>query len=193
MLGFRGAYRYVSSPEVFTLELTAIKRVREKYNNLLIMIPFVRSIDELVKVRKLVASEGLFESPTFKFWMMCELPINVIMIEEFINVGIDGISVGSNDLTMLLTGTDRDNELVASEFDERSPALSWSLRRVIKACNKHGVTASICGQAASTYPELVEKLVKYGITSVSVNPDAVSKTRKIIYDAEKEVAKGKTK
>lgn len=190
MLGFRGAYRYIASPEVFNLELQAIKNVREKYNNLWLMIPFVRSPEELSKVRRLVAAEGLFASTTFKFWMMVEIPVNVVMIEDFIKVGIDGVSVGSNDLTMLVTGTDRDNSEVAKAFDERSPAVLWSLRRVIKRCKKHGVTVSICGQAPSTYPELVHKLVKYGITSISVNPDVIGKVRHTIYEAEKEVARG---
>lgn len=192
MLGFRGAYRYISNPEVFNLELQAIKKVREKYTNLNLMIPFVRSPEELKNVRRLVAAEGLFDSVTFKFWMMVEIPINVIQIDDFIDVGIDGISVGSNDLTMLLTGTDRDNAQVASSFNERAPAVLWSLRRVIRHCNARGVTSSICGQAPSTYPELVQKLVKYGITSMSINPDAVNKVRKTVSDAEKEVAKGKS-
>jgi len=188
MLGYRGAYRYINDPEVFNLELQAIKRVREKYNNLRLMIPFVRSPEELAKVRRLVAAEGLFESPTFKFWMMVEIPINVILIDKFIDVGIDGVSIGSNDLTMLVTGTDRDNATVAKDFDERSPAVSWALKRVIRHCNKRGVTSSICGQAPSEYPELVKKLVKYGITSISVNPDVVNRTRAMIAEAEKEVA-----
>jgi pyruvate, water dikinase len=187
LLGYRGAYRYINDPEVFNLELQAIKKVREKYNNLRLMIPFVRSPEELAKVRRLVAAEGLFESPTFKFWMMVEIPINVILIDKFIDVGIDGVSIGSNDLTMLVTGTDRDNATVAKDFDERSPAVAWSLRRVIRHCNKRGVTSSICGQAPSEYPELVKKLVRYGITSISVNPDVVNKTRAMIVEAEKEV------
>ncbi len=189
MLGFRGAYRYISNPEVFNLELQAIKKVREKYNNLWLMIPFVRSPEELQKVRKLVAVEGLFEQTTFKFWMMVEIPVNVILIDEFIKVGIDGVSVGSNDLTMLITGTDRDNAEVSSAFNERSAAVLWSLRRVIKHCKKAGVTTSICGQAPSTYPELVKKLVKYGITSMSINPDAVNGVRKTIMEAEKEIGR----
>lgn len=187
MLGFRGAYRYVSNPEVFNLELNAMKKVREKYDNLHLMIPFVRSPEELAKVRRLVASEGLFEKSTFKFWMMCEIPINVIMIEDFIKVGIDGISVGSNDLTMLLEGTDRDNSEVATEFNERSEAVYWALRRVIRKCSAHGVTVSICGQAPSEYEDMVKKLVKWGITSVSINPDSVDRVRGVVAETEKEI------
>jgi len=187
MLGFRGAVRYIASPEVFNLELTAIKKVREKHNNLHLMIPFVRSPEELAKVRRLVASEGLFDQTSFKFWMMVEIPVNVIQIEDFIKVGIDGVSIGSNDLTMLLAGTDRDNSEVAREFNERSPAVMWALRRVIKHCARHGVTISICGQAPSQYEDLVEKLVKWGITSVSVNPDAIQRTREVIHKYEQNI------
>jgi pyruvate, water dikinase len=193
MLGFRGAYRYISNPEVFNLELRAMKKVREKHKNLWMMIPFVRSPEELAKVRKIVQLEGLFDDHTFKFWMMVEIPINVILIEDFIKVGIDGVSIGSNDLTMLVTGTDRDNEKVAETFNERSRAIYWSLKRVIKACNKHGVTSSICGQAPSVYDDLVRRLVKYGITSMSVNPDAVNHVRKVIYHAERDIVSQKKK
>lgn len=187
MLGFRGAYRYISDPEVFNLELQAIKEVRKKYPNLQIMIPFVRSPEELRRVKRLVHSNGLFDDPHFKFWMMVELPVNVIMLEEFIKVGIDGISIGSNDLTMLIQGTDRDNATVATEFNEMSPEVIWAIKKVIATCNKHGVTSSICGQAASTYNEMIEILVKAGITSISVNPDAIKRVREMIYQAEKEI------
>ena len=187
MLGFRGAFRYISNPDVFTLELTAIKKVREKYKNLWLMIPFVRSPLELAKVRRIVASEGLFESASFKFWMMVELPVNVILLEEFMKVGIDGVSIGSNDLTMLITGTDRDNESVATAFDERSPAVLWALKRVVKTCAKNGVTSSICGQAPSTYDDLVSELIKMGISSVSINPDAVNRVRRVILESERKL------
>jgi pyruvate,water dikinase len=189
LLGFRGAYRYVSNPEVFNLELQAMKRVREKYDNLWLMVPFVRSPEELARVRRLVATEGLFESSSFKFWMMVELPVNVILIDDFIKVGIDGVSIGSNDLAMLLLGTDRDNAEVRDAYNERSPAVLWSLKRVIKHCNANGVTSSICGQAPSVYEDLVEKLVSYGITSISVNPDAIGRVRGIIADVEKKLIK----
>jgi pyruvate,water dikinase len=187
MLGYRGAFRYISDPEVFNLELRALKRVREKYTNLHIMIPFVRSPEELRKVRRLVETEGFFEDPTFKFWMMVELPVNVILLPKFIEVGIDGVSIGSNDLTMLLQGTDRDNSTVASSFDERRPEVAWALKRIVKTCHKYGITASICGQSVSTYDEIVDTLVKAGVTSVSVNPDAVDRVRNVIYEIEKNI------
>lgn len=159
--------------------------VREKYKNLNLMIPFCRSPEELAKVRRLVSAAGLFESTTFKFLMMVELPVNVIQLEDFIKVGIDGVSIGSNDLTMLLLGTDRDNSEVAQAFNERAPAVDWALRRTIRLCNKHGITSSICGQAPSTYEDLVEKLVKWGVTAMSVNPDAIERVRDVVSKTEK--------
>jgi pyruvate,water dikinase len=187
MLGFRGAYRYIASPDVFNLELQAIKKVRKKYKNLWLMIPYVRSPEELTRVKRIVTSEDLVQGTSFKFWMMVELPVNVIKLADFIKVGIDGVSIGSNDLTMLISGTDRDNAEVAEAFNERSPAVLWSLKRVIKICNKHRISSSICGQAPSVYDDLVEKLVRYGITSISVNPDAVGRVREIIAQTEKKI------
>ncbi len=186
MLGFRGAARYITNPDVFNLELEAIKKVRNKmgHKNLWIMIPFVRTPEELSQVKKLVAASGLARSSSFKLWMMVEIPTNVIRIEDFLEVGIDGVSIGSNDLTMLTMGTDRDNSEVAHDFSEQDPSLMWAFEKVIKACAKRKVTSSMCGQAPSDYPELVEKLVSWGITSVSVNPDAVESVRATVAAAE---------
>jgi pyruvate,water dikinase len=187
MLGYRGAFRYIKDPDAFKLELDAIKQVRQKYKNLHLMIPFVRSVNELIAVKVLVENAGLFEDEDFKFWMMVEIPINVILLEDFIKVGISGVSIGSNDLTMLILGTDRDNEEVATEFNEMSPAVLWALEKIIKTCHKHKITASICGQAPSIFPDLTEKLVNWGITSISVNPDVIDNTREIIYMAEEKL------
>lgn len=191
MLGFRGAYRYISDESVFNLELEAIKMVRNQmgYKNLHLMVPFCRTVDELIKVKRIISASGLSRSNSFKLWMMVEIPSNVILLEDFIQVGIDGVSIGSNDLTMLILGTDRDNETVATEFDERNPAVTWALERVVKTAAKHHITSSLCGQAASLYPDLVEKLVKWGITSVSVSPDAVDNTRRVIAAIEKRLVK----
>ncbi|PJA42824.1 phosphoenolpyruvate synthase [Candidatus Woesebacteria bacterium CG_4_9_14_3_um_filter_39_10] len=184
LMGFRGAFRYVANPDVFNLELEAIKKVREKYENLHIMIPYVRSPNELKKVRNLVASSGLFAKSSFKFWMMVELPVNVILLEDFIKVGLDGVSIGSNDLTMLFEGTDRDNSEVSSAFDERSPAIAWAIKRIIKICGKYHISVSICGQAPSEYEDFAENLVKMGITSISVNPDAIYRIKNVIVNTE---------
>lgn len=187
MLGFRGASRYITDSDVFELELKAIREVREKFGNLHLMIPFVRNVNELKEVKKIVYGMGLRRSQNFKFWMMAELPVNVILIDDFIDIGIDGISIGTNDLTMLTLGTDRDNENVAKAYDEMNPAVLWSLKRLITSAAKRGVTSSICGQAPSIYPEMVEELVKWGITSVSVAADRINPTRKLIYEAERKI------
>lgn len=187
MLGYRGAFRYIKDPDIFKLELEALKKVRRKHNNLQLMIPFVRTPQELQSVRDLIASAGLFEDKEFKLWMMAEIPSNVIRLAEFIKVGIDGISIGSNDLTMLILGTDRDNEDVASEFSEMDPSVLWAFESLIKTCNREGISSSICGQAPSIYPDLTEKLVSWGITSISVNPDAIENTRENIYQAEQKL------
>lgn len=187
MIGYRGAFRYMSDPRVFKLEIEAIKKARETYDNIHIMIPFVRSVRELQEVKKLMYTYGLKRSPTFKFWMMTEIPINVISIDDFISVGIDGISVGTNDLTMLTMGTDRDNEEIASEYNEMDPAILWSLERLITHTAKAGVTSSVCGQAPSVYPELTQMLVKWGITSISVAPDRINITRQLMYEAERKL------
>ena len=189
MLGYRGAYRYMSDPKVFELELETIKRVRNKFGfkNLWLMLPFVRTVRELVEVKKIIAGSSLTRSSSFKLWMMVEIPSNVILLDKFCEAGIDGVSIGSNDLTMLILGTDRDNTEVAPEFDERNEAVIWAIERVIKICHKYKVTSSICGQAPSDYPELVEKLVKWGITSMSVNPDAIDHVRETVFQAEKKL------
>lgn len=187
MMGYRGAFRYVTDERVFELELEAIKRVRNKLGckNLWLMIPFVRNVSELEKVKRIIAGAGLYRSANFKLWMMVEIPSNVIMLEEFAKVGIDGISIGSNDLTMLTLGVDRDNETVASLYDERHPAAMWMFEMAVKKAIKLNLTVSMCGQAPTQYPDLTRKLIEWGITSVSVSPDAIERTREIIYQAEK--------
>jgi len=180
MLGYRGASRYITDIDTFKLELAAIKKVREEYKNLWVMIPFVRTVNELAQTVEIMKAEGLTRSDDFKIWMMVEIPSNIILLEKFLAVGIDGISIGSNDLTQLTLGIDRDNARLAETFDERDEAVMWSLERAIKISKNMGVTSSICGQAPSVYPELTEKLVEWGITSVSVSPDMIDQTRELI-------------
>jgi len=184
MLGYRGASRYITDIETFKLELEAIKKVREKYDNLWVMIPFVRTVNELTQTLKIMEEDGLKRSQNFKIWMMVEVPSNIILLEKFIEAGIDGISIGSNDLTQLTLGIDRDSAKLADTFDERDESVMLSLERAIKVSKSMGITSSICGQAPSVYPELTEKLVEWGITSVSVSPDMIDQTRQIIADVE---------
>lgn len=185
MLGYRGCFRYIHDPKVFKLELDALAYVRKSFNNVWLMIPFVRTVQELKQVKQLILDHGLSRTASFKLWMMVEIPSNVILLDRFLDVGIDGISIGSNDLTMLMLGTDRDNSEVASAFDEQNEAILWALERVITTCAAHRVTSSICGQAPSMYAELTRKLVRLGITSVSVSPDAIDTTREVIAQTER--------
>ena len=188
MLGFRGAYRYITNPDVFNMELSAIKKIWEKgYRNLHLMIPFVRVPWELMKIKEMVEKSGLLNYPDFKLWIMVEVPSAALNLEEFIKVGIDGVSIGTNDLTMMLLGVDRDSEEVAPIYDERTPIVKQVLEYIVKTCHKHGVTASICGQAPSDYEEICELLVKNGITSLSVNSDVIDRTRELVFKIEKEL------
>jgi pyruvate,water dikinase len=184
MIGYRGASRYITDTASFKLEIEAIKRVRSEYDNLWVMIPFVRTVNELAATKKILEENGLTRSNNFKLWMMVEVPSNIFIMEKFLEVGIDGISIGSNDLTQLTLGIDRDSSKLASTFDERNEAVLAALEKAITVARRMGVTSSICGQAPSVYPELTEKLVTWGITSVSVSPDMIGTTRAIIARAE---------
>ncbi len=184
MIGYRGASRYITDIETYKLELAAIKKVREQYDNLWVMIPFVRTVPELESTIKIMEEDGLKRSDKFKIWMMVEVPSNVILLEKFLALGVDGVSIGSNDLTQLTLGIDRDSSKLAETFDERNEAVLVSIEKVVKGCKAAGVTCSICGQAPSVYPEITEKLVEWGITSVSVSPDMIDVTRDIIAKAE---------
>jgi pyruvate,water dikinase len=189
MIGYRGCFRYLKDPEEFSLELEAIKRVRQNYNNLHLMIPFVRRTDEFAKVKKIVEDAGLNKQsdPDFKLWIMVEVPSAVIEIDKFCEMGIDGVSIGSNDLTQLVLGLDRDSSVVAEEFDERYEAIQWMIKRTCEVCRDHEVTCSICGQAPSVYPEVAQKMVEYGATSISVNPDVIDSTRRLVAAAEERI------
>jgi pyruvate,water dikinase len=185
MIGFRGCFRYVKDPEVFNLELEAVKRVREQgFKNLWLMIPVVRTVHEFKIVKGLVEKSGLFQSHDFKLGIMCEVPSTVILAEEFCKAGTDFFSIGSNDLTQLTLGVDRDNPIVADDFDERDESVLRSIEHVIKTCHRFNVKVGICGQAPSEYREFAEKLVEFGIDSISVNPDVIDATRQVVASAE---------
>ena len=180
MLGFRGASRYIapSMQDCFELECKAIKYVRDEMglNNVEIMIPFVRTTDEAAQVIELLEKNGLKRGDNeLKVIMMCELPANALLAEEFLE-HFDGFSIGSNDMTQLTLGLDRDSGIVSHLFDERNPAVKKMLSMAIQACNKAGKYVGICGQGPSDHPELAEWLFKQGIDSVSLNPDSVVET-----------------
>jgi len=189
MMGYRGASRYIAEPDVFKLELRALQKVRDDFGmkNVWLMIPFVRRIGELRAIKDIMASIGFYRTRDFRLWIMVEVPSTVFLIEDFCKEGIDGISIGSNDLTQLILGIDRDNGTLASAFDERNEAVLKAVKQVVETTAKYGVTSSLCGQAPSVYPDFAEKLVDFGITSMSVNPDAVIRTRKIVASAEQKI------
>jgi pyruvate,water dikinase len=195
LIGYRGCDRYLQDGDVFKLELEAIKMVREKFawKNLHVMVPFVRTVAELREIKEMINDAGLRRGENFKLFMMCEIPNNVLHLDDFINVGIDGISIGSNDLTMLIMGVDRDNERVSHIFDIHDEGPLMALEHICKTAKKHHIKCSICGQAPSIYPDITEKLVRWGATSVSVSPDMIDKTRVIVYEAEEKAKNTKPK
>ena len=190
LLGWRGASRYYDPKyiEAFKLECQAVVKVREEFGlkNLNVMIPFCRNVEECEKVVKIMAECGLERGKDFKVWLMAEIPSNIILADQF-NKYVDGYSIGSNDLTMLVLGCDRDNDTVSHIYDERNLAVRRAVRHVIEVAHSEGKTVSICGQAPSVYPEFCEFLIKSGIDSISVNPDTVKFTKKLVAQVEQRV------
>jgi pyruvate,water dikinase len=188
MIGYRGALRYTQEPDIFALELAALHRVWDAgHRNLHVMLPFVRTTRELARCRALIAESGLLDQPGFELWVMAEVPSVLFNLAEYAALGVAGISVGSNDLTQLLLGADRDNEVLAATFDERDPAVVAYLRQLIPRAHELGLRTSICGQAPSVHLEYAELLVRAGIDCVSVNMDVVDRTRALIAAAEQRV------
>ncbi len=190
LLGWRGASRYYDPAyiEAFRLELQAVRKVREEYGytNLHVMIPFCRTVEEAKKVVAIMEEEGLRRGPDFKVWLMAEVPSNIILADQF-NEFVDGYSIGSNDLTMLLLGCDRDNDTVAHIYDERNLSVRRAIRHLIEVAHRDGKTVSICGQAPSVYPDFTAFLIRSGIDSVSVNPDMVKATKKMVAQLEQRI------
>ena len=189
MIGFRGASRYYNPryQAGFALECRAVKKVREEMGltNLKLMIPFCRTVEEGRRVQAEMEKHGLKRGQNgLELYVMCEIPSNVILAEEFADI-FDGFSIGSNDLTQLILGVDRDSEIVAPIFDERNPAVKHMIARVIAVCRAKNRKIGICGQAPSDYPDFAQFLVEQGINSISLNPDTVLKTTAAILKTEK--------
>ncbi len=195
MIGWRGASRYYTGNyrEAFGLECRAMKKARDEMGltNIKLMIPFCRTVDEGKAVVAEMKKYGLVQGKNdLEIYVMCEIPSNVILADEFAKV-FDGFSIGSNDLTQLTLGLDRDSELVARLYDERNPAVKRMISEVIRKCKKNRIKIGICGQAASDYPEFAQFLVQCGIDSISLNPDTVIKTTLKILETERKVRGGK--
>ncbi|MCB0924888.1 MAG: phosphoenolpyruvate synthase [Mycobacterium sp.] len=185
MIGYRGCYRYISNPDLFGLELTALARVRERNPNLHLMIPFVRTKWELERCLELVDASPLGRQRGLHRWVMAEVPSVVYWLPEYVGMGVDGVSIGSNDLTQLMLGVDRDSDLCAELYDESDAAVLDAIGQIIATARRLGITASLCGQAPSSRPDFAEHLVRMGITSISVTPDVAERTRRNVAAAER--------
>jgi pyruvate,water dikinase len=187
MIGYRGCFRYTQEPDLFRLELDALAKVRQKHKNLHLMIPFVRTRWELEACLDIIDGHPLGRDKGMKRWVMAEVPSVVHWIPEYAKLGIDGVSIGSNDLTQLTLGVDRDSEVCAELFDSMDEAVLAFIDQIIDRCHESGITVSLCGQAASTDPAMAEHLVRKGVTSVSVTPDYAEITRRTVARAEKSI------
>ncbi|MEH2317593.1 putative PEP-binding protein [Nostoc sp.] len=185
MLGERGTFSYLQNPAVFELELKALASVQQAgYSNVNLLLPFVRTVEEFVFCRRKVEQALLTEVSQFQLWMMAEVPSVLFLLPEYVKAGADGISIGTNDLTQLLLGVDREQGQLAKVFNERHPAVMSAIAQLIQMAKTAGIPCSICGQAPALYPEIIDKLVEWGITSISVEPEAVERTYQAIARAE---------
>ncbi|MGB3755179.1 MAG: putative PEP-binding protein, partial [Rivularia sp. (in: cyanobacteria)] len=181
----RGTFSYTVNSELFDMELTALKSVQQSgYHNIRLILPFVRTVEEFSFCRRKVEQAGLTDIKEFELWIMAEVPSVLFLLPEYVKAGVQGISIGTNDLTQLLLGVDRDQATLAKSFDERHPVVMGAVSRLIDMAASAGIPCSICGQAPALYPEIIEKLVEWGITSISVEPEALERTYQAIYRAE---------
>lgn len=188
MLGERGTFSYVQNPAVFELELSALAAVQKAgYNNIHLLLPFVRTVEEFSFCRQKVEQAGLTQVPQFQLWIMAEVPSLLFLLPEYVKAGVTGISIGTNDLTQLLLGVDREQGQLAKAFNERHPVVMGAVAQLIQMAKSAGIPCSICGQAPVLYPEIIEQLVRWGITSISVEPEAVERTYLAIARAEQRI------
>ncbi|MBD2185094.1 phosphoenolpyruvate synthase [Planktothrix sp. FACHB-1355] len=185
MLGMRGTFSYLQDPSLFDVELSALVKVYQSgYTNVNLLLPFVRTVEEFSFCRSRVEQAGLLHQSHFQLWIMAEVPSILFLLPDYIKAGCMGISIGTNDLTQLLLGVDRDRAEMAIGFDERHPAVMEAIAQLIRTAKQEGIPCSICGQAPAKYPELIDRLVEWGISSISVSLDAVERTYTCIARAE---------
>ncbi|UIE40076.1 putative PEP-binding protein [Leptodesmis sichuanensis] len=188
VLGLRGAFSYQLAPELFQLELAAIAQVQQAgYANVRLILPFVRAVEEFTVCRQYVEQAGLLQAPEFQLWIMAEVPAVLLLLPEFVEAGVQGISIGTNDLTQLLLGAHRDQPELASVFNERHPAVQRAIAYLIQQSRQLKIPCAICGEAPSRSPDLIKDLVEWGIDAISVVPDAVERTQAAIVQAEARV------
>lgn len=186
LLGFRGAYRMIHTPRFFSTELYALKEVRKQnIMNIWMSIPFVRSLHELDAIKRMLTSAGLHRTPTLKLWLNVSTPANLVSLDTYIMSGIDGVIIDLDTVISLLLGVDKNNSEILKEFNPYDPAVLWILEQAVKICHKHHTPICIGGNTASQYPALIEKLVNWGVTSITVEPNAIHSTRKQILDLER--------
>jgi pyruvate,water dikinase len=185
MLGIRGTFRYLINPALLDVQLAAIAQVQQAgYPNVRLLLPFVRTVEEFRFCRQRVQQAGLLSNPQFQIWIMAEVPSVLFLLSEYVRAGVQGISIGTNDLTQLLLGIDRDQGQMATMLDERHPAVMAAIAQLISQAKQLSIPCCLCGQAPVHYPELIEKLVQWGITAISVEPEAVQATYQAIARAE---------
>lgn len=185
ILGDRGTLSYVRNPEVFELELQALATVQKAgYSNVNLLLPFVRSVAEFTFCRQKVEQAGLTQIPQFQLWMMAEVPSVLFLLPEYVKAGVAGISIGTNDLTQLLLGVDREQGQLTTVLNERHPAVMGAIAQLIQMAKTAGIPCSICGQAPVLYPEIIDQLIQWGITSISVEPQAIERTYQAIARSE---------
>jgi pyruvate, water dikinase len=184
----RGTFAYLQNSTMFELELTAFAQVQQAgYRNLHLILPFVRSIEEFTFCRHKVEQAGLNQIPEFQLWIMAEVPSVLFLLPEYVKAGVQGIAIGTNDLTQLLLGVDREQGQFTEVWNQKNPAVMGAIRQLIETARKCQIPCSICGQAPTLYPEIIEQIVQWGITSISVEPEAVQRTYAAIARAEKQI------
>ena len=185
ILGEHGTASYLKNPGVFELELKALARLqKDGYSNIYLMLPFVRTVEEFIFCQRKVVEFGLTENPQFQLWIMAEVPSVLFLLPEYIKSGVRGISIGTNDLTQLILGVDRETGDLSPLLNQRHPAIMGTIFQLIKMAQAGGISCSICGQAPVLYPEIIDQLIQWGIDSISVEPEAVERTYHTIASAE---------